>query len=64
MEINIFDHEPHKDEYYFDEDGKRITLERLCKLEPLWAANVIRSLKNKLGEKCCGPLMGSDDEKH
>lgn len=48
MEINIFEHEPHKDEYYFDSEGKRITLEKLVRLEPDWAANVIRSLKIKV----------------
>lgn len=57
-EFNPFNYEPHKDEHYFDEDGKRITLEKLCMLEPLWAANVIRSLKTKLHKKCCGTING------
>ena len=48
MELNIFEHEPHKSEYYFDTEGRRVILENLVRLEPAWAANVIRSLKEKL----------------
>lgn len=36
---------PSDDERYFDIDGKPTTLERLCKDEPEWAANVIRHLR-------------------
>jgi len=36
------------DESYHDTDGNPVTLENLCRLEPMWAANVIRKLKREL----------------
>ena len=35
----------------FDADGNPVTLDRLCKLEPEWAANRIRSLEAELEVK-------------
>jgi len=33
-------------EKYYDADGNEVSLDKLCRLEPAWAANVIRSLKS------------------
>lgn len=46
--FNIFDYEPHKNEKYFDSDENRVILEKLCRIEPNWAANVIRTLKREV----------------
>ena len=40
------------DESYHDTDGNPVTLENLCRLEPMWAASIIRQLKRELeGER-------------
>jgi hypothetical protein len=38
-------------EDYFDMDGNPISLQKLCRQEPAWAANVIATLKRRLAAR-------------
>jgi len=37
-------------EYYYDGDGNPTDLEKLCRTEPVWAANTIRRYRAQLAD--------------
>lgn len=44
-EIDIYQNPANRKEFYYDKEGNRVTLEKKCRTNPIWAANEIRRLR-------------------